>query len=87
MLHDKDLQYCDWLAYAIQTTTNKPVYLSHSLIPWQLKKEARECLNTWPCQGIRWPSMSPYDLQVVIMCMKIEKLIYVSIIIYYILLL
>ena len=69
-LHDEDLSCCDWLKHTIPTTTDKPVYLWHHMIPRQLQGEVCKCLDTWLHQGIIWPSQSPYASQVVIMCKK-----------------
>ena len=64
-LHDEDLGYCDWSTHTIPMSTDKPVYLPHRTIPRQLQGEVCECLNIWLCQGIIWPSNSPYASQVV----------------------
>ena len=69
-LCDDDLGLCDCLKHTIPTTTTKPVYLPHHLIPVQLQTEVRKCLDTWLRQGIINPSRSPYVSQVVIVCKK-----------------
>ena len=40
------------------------------MIPRQPQGEVHECLNTWLCQGIIWPSNSPYASQVVLVWKK-----------------
>ena len=69
-LHDGDLGYCDQLKHSIPLTSNKPVYLPHRAIPFQLQSEVRKCLDTWLKQGIIRPSKSPYASQVVIVRKK-----------------
>ena len=69
-LHDEDLGFCDKLAHSIPNMTDKPVYLPHRTIPWQLQGEVRKCLDTWFRQGIIRPSKSPYASQVVIVRKK-----------------
>ena len=69
-LHDEDLDYCDRLPQTIMTSTNKPVYLPHRTIPRQPQGEVHKCLNTMLCQGIIWPSNSPYVSQVVLVWKK-----------------
>ena len=69
-MHDEDLGYCDKLTHTIPTSTDKPVYLPHRTFPRQLQGEVHECLNTWLCQGIIWPSNSPYTSQVVLVQKK-----------------
>ena len=69
-LCDEDLGLCDRLKHTIPTTTMKPVYLPHRMIPVQLQTEVCKCLNTWLKQGIIRPSCSPYVSQVVIVCKK-----------------
>ena len=69
-LHDEDLGFCSKLAYTIPTMTDRPVYLPHRTIPWQLQSEVHKCLDTRLRQGIIRPSRSPYASQVVIVCKK-----------------
>ena len=69
-LHDEDLGYCNIIRHMIPTMTDKPVYLLHCTIPRQLQGEVCKCLGTGLCQGIIWPSESPYASQVVIVCKK-----------------
>ena len=64
-LHDEDLGFCDKLAHAIPTTTEKSVYLTHRTIPRQLQGEVIKCLDMWLRQDIIRPSKSPYASQVV----------------------
>ena len=59
-LCNEDLGLCDQLKHTILTTTTKPVYLPHRMIPVQLQTEVRKCLDTWLKQGIIHPSCSPY---------------------------
>ena len=74
-LHDEDLGFCDKLAHSIPTmTTDKPVYLPHRTIPWQLQGEVRKCLDTWLRQGIIRLSKSPYASQVVIVRKKTREI-------------
>ena len=69
-LCDEDLGLCDHLKHTICTTMDKPIYLPHRTIPVQLQAEVHKCLDTWPKQGIIWPSQSPYASQVVIVHKK-----------------
>ena len=70
-LCDEDLGLCDCLKHTIPTTTDKPIYLPHRMIPVQLQAEVHKCLDTWLKQGIIQPSQSPYALQVVIVHKKL----------------
>ena len=69
-LCDEDLGLCDHLKHTIPTTTDRPIYLPHHMIPVQLQAEVRKCLDTWLRQGIIRPSRSPYASQVVIVHKK-----------------
>ena len=55
-LCDEDLGICDHLKHTIPTTTDRPIYLPHHMIPVQLQAEVRKCLDTWLRQGIIRPS-------------------------------
>ena len=46
-LYDEGLGFCNKLAHAIPTTTDKPVYLPHWSIPHQF-----QCWDNWKRQGI-----------------------------------
>ena len=70
LLCDEDLGLCDCLKHSIPTTTDKPVYLPHHMIPVQLQAEVCKCLDTCLIQGIIQPLHSPYTSQVVIVCKK-----------------
>ena len=69
-LHDGDFGQCDAIKHTIPTTTDKPVYLPHRVIPFKLQDEVRKCLDSWLKQGIIRPSRSPYASQVVIVRKK-----------------
>ena len=69
-LCDEDLGLCDCLKHTIPTTTDKPIYLPHHMIPVQLQAEVGKCLDTWLKQGIIRPLRSLYALQVVIVHKK-----------------
>ena len=69
-LCDEDLGLCDHLKHTIPTTTDRPIYLPHRMIPVQLQAEVHKCLDTWLRQGIILPSQSPYTSQVVIVHKK-----------------
>ena len=69
-LCDEDLGLCDHLKHTIPTTTDRPIYLPHRMIPVQLQAEVRKCLDTWLRQGIIRPLRSPYASQVVIVHKK-----------------
>ena len=69
-LHDKDLGFCNKLAYSTLTMTEKPVYLPQRTIPQQLQGEVRKCLDTWLKQGIISPLKRMYASQVVIVSKK-----------------
>ena len=73
-LCDKDLDLCDCLKHTIPTTTDKPVYLPHHMIPVQLQAEVCKSLDAWLRQGIIRPSHSLYASQVVIVCKKSEEI-------------
>ena len=74
-LHDEDLGFCNKLTHTIPTMTDRPVYLPHRTIPWQLQGEVYKCLDTWLRQGIIRPSRSPYASQVVIVRKKTGKIL------------
>ena len=73
-LHNEDLGYCDQIKHMIPTMTDNPVYLPHHTIPRQLQGEVHKCLDTWLCQGIIWPSKSPYASKVVIVYKKLGEI-------------
>ena len=64
-LCDEDLGLCDCLKHTIPITMDKPVYLPHHTIPFQLQAEVCKCLDDWLRQGIIHPLHSPYASQVV----------------------
>ena len=41
-LHNEDLGFCSKLIHTIPTTTDRPVYLPHRTIPWQLQGEVHQ---------------------------------------------
>ena len=51
-LCNEDLGLCDHLKHTIPTTMDKPVYLPHHTILFQLQAEVHKCLNTWLKQDI-----------------------------------
>ena len=68
--HDEELEFYDKLAHSIPTMTDKPVYLPHRTIPWQLQGEVRKCPDTWLRQSIIRSPKSLYTWQVVIVRKK-----------------
>ena len=74
-LHDEDLGFCSKLTHTIQTTTDKPVYLHHGSMLWQLQREVRKCLDIWNRQGVIRPSKSSYNFQVVIVHKKTGEIL------------
>ena len=71
-LPDEDLSYC--LIHSLPTVTDWPVYLPHCMIPRQLQGEVCKCIDTCLCQGIIWPSKSPYASQVGIVHKKLGEI-------------
>ena len=69
-LCNEDLGLCDHLKHTIPTTMDKPVYLPHHTILFQLQAEVHKWMDTWLKQGIIWPSQSMYTSQVVIVHKK-----------------
>ena len=60
-LHDEDLGFCNKLAHSIPTMTNKPVYLPHRIIPYQLKvrfENALICGSDKASLDHQWARMS-----------------------------
>ena len=46
-LCDEDLGLCDHLKHTIPITKDKPVYLPHRTIPFQLQAKVWKCLDAW----------------------------------------